>query len=243
MAQEVSILDAYDILQDTDFQVRGKINTALVNRYATNYKAGANMPPVEVAEIDGKLVLVDGWHRLWAQQLLERHDIEAVVTPMTTKEARWRAAEANLTHGMPLKTREAVKVFKAYVKAGKHRQGNEFKSYRTISHELHGLRTYGTIRNWMFKFFPKTARRMGNEEMPQGNNYDSPKPLQCAEYDPIASSLDNLITAFGQTSDPRKVDETIEWVEEVLERLKQNKKHPWLIHTLGPHELDEDCEF
>jgi hypothetical protein len=79
-------------------------------------------------------------------------------------EARWRAAEANLCHGAPLKTRELRGAFNAYVRAGKHRlarRKGQFKSYRDIAAEFGGRVPHSTVYTWMRKDFPSVAQAMG----------------------------------------------------------------------------------
>lgn len=169
MTAEVSQVNLQDIIRDPTFQVRNRLNARAVGRYATQYKAGGDLGPVELADIEGRLVLLNGWHRMAALERLERDTVQATITPMSESEARWRAAIANADHGVPLNKSEHVNVFKAYVRSRKHwKRKGVYKSYREIADDLNGMRSYGTIRRWMEKHFPIIFRAMGNEEMPAG---------------------------------------------------------------------------
>jgi hypothetical protein len=144
------------------FQIRLKLDSATIERYVQSYKAEVPMPPIKVALVDGAAVLVDGWHRVAAMRRAGIGATEAVVTQATNTEARWMAAEANLTHGLPLKAREVRHVFRAYVRARKHYdERGRLKSYRTIAKEIG--RTNPTIRAWMMKDFPKIAARYSED--------------------------------------------------------------------------------
>jgi hypothetical protein len=149
------------IVKAAELQVRSGVNAGTVRDYADKMRGGVVFPAVELAEVDGKLLLVDGWHRLAALERLERREAEALVTPMTMKDAIWAAARANLGHGRPLARGDHRRVFRAYVSAGQHRtKAGGFKTYREIAGELGAGRAHTTIRNWMKKDFPGVARRM-----------------------------------------------------------------------------------
>ncbi|WP_162917321.1 ParB N-terminal domain-containing protein [Dongia deserti] len=146
------------------FQIRLKLDPATIERYRQSYKAEVPMPPIKVALVDGAPVLVDGFHRVEAMRRAGIFNTEAIVTKASRTEARWIAAEANLTHGLPLKAREVRLVFKAYVRARKHYDGKaQLKSYRAMGQEL--ARPFSTIRNWMRQDFPKIAAQYSGEHL------------------------------------------------------------------------------
>lgn len=118
------------------------------------------MPPVRLARVNGALMLVDGWHRLAAAKRFEREYINAVVEDMTEDQARWAAAEANTTHGLPLKRAEKREVFRRYVQTEQHREGRRLKSYRDIARNLHGIAGKSSLQRWMESDFPLIAARM-----------------------------------------------------------------------------------
>ena len=136
-AHEVLIAD---LVRDRSFQVRAGLDRATVTRYANVLKAGITMPPIRVAVVDGAAVVVDGWHRLAAVELLGGTTIEAVVVEASERDARWMAAQANLQHGRPLKSVEVREAFRFYIRARKHRAGGRLRSYREIAQDLGGSR-------------------------------------------------------------------------------------------------------
>lgn len=122
-AESVVNVEVADIVTRADWQVRVKVDGGTVQNYASEMRAGAAFPPLRIARIDGALYLVDGWHRLEAARVNGESSVGAVVSDMTEAEAQWAAAQANLTHGLPLKPREVREVFRAYVRSKQHRKG------------------------------------------------------------------------------------------------------------------------
>ncbi len=152
-----------DIVQRPEWQVRKELDGLTIYRYqsALSY---SGLPPIELALINGALVLVDGWHRLAAALRLKRTHVEATVTEMTEEDARWKAAVANTTHGLPLKHRERREVFRTYVITGRNKEGpRRYKSYRDIATDLNGIVGKSTLQRWMEQEFPEIAARMGRD--------------------------------------------------------------------------------
>ncbi len=156
-----------DILADDKLQVRRKLDAGAVAKYVSVYKAGGTMPPLRIAKLpSGALVLLDGWHRKAALEALGHAKATVEIVETTEREARWEAARANLTHGVPLRRSEYVEVFRAYVHARQHiDKRGRFKSYRDIAQEIGGTRSYTTVRNWMIRYFPKIAAKMGGTDL------------------------------------------------------------------------------
>lgn len=161
-----------DIVLRPEWQVRKEMNYGVVGSYVTATIHG-KMPPIRLARVNGALMLVDGWHRLTAANRLDREHIWAVVEDMTEDQARWAAADANTTHGLPLKRAEKLEVFKRYVQTKQHlepvltgrnkdRVRRRLKSYRDITRELHGIVGKSTVQRWMERNFPKIAEQMAS---------------------------------------------------------------------------------
>ena len=148
-----------DIVLRDEWQVRAGMNLGVVSDYVTATIHG-KMPPIRLARVKGALMLVDGWHRLAAANRLKRTEIRAVVEDMTEQEARWAAADANTTHGLPLKRSEKREVFRRYVQTGRNLEGRKLKSYRDIAGDLHGIAGKSTLQRWMELDFPKVAEKM-----------------------------------------------------------------------------------
>ncbi len=51
------------IIRDVTLQVRTRLDGGLVRRYARELHNGEAFPPILLANIDGKLFLIDGFHR------------------------------------------------------------------------------------------------------------------------------------------------------------------------------------
>lgn len=138
-----------------EFQVRGAgLYAGIVQRYAREMEGGENMPPLIVARIDGQpqLTLLDGFHRLEAAGRIGRRHVRVIIKDLTHKEAKWEAARANLTHGLPLGTQKERKaVFDAYMAAGLYKEGRKVKPLRGIVADLRGLVSHTTVGRWLKK--------------------------------------------------------------------------------------------
>jgi hypothetical protein len=157
-------LEISQIIRESKYQVRSSSDQRTITKYRKVLLSGSKMPPITVAKVEDSYFLVDGWHRLAA---LEQTDhggtVEAEVVDATQREVYWLAAKANLTHGLPLKSKEIRSVFRAYISARKHLDGERTRPYREIAQDIGGLNSHMTIRRWMIKDFPKIAQRMGGE--------------------------------------------------------------------------------
>ncbi len=206
-----------------EMQVRAKTDPGTVKRYAQAMKAGATFPPLLVAEVGAALVLVDGFHRVAALQALRRREALAVVIPAASlKEARWLAGRANLEHGLQLKPSERRRVLAAYVGAGQHRRGREFKSYREIAADVGGL-PHSTVRNWIRKDFPSVFARMaGSEEDGWGvGGLPEPEPAERVFARRVLEALDDAAAALPGVTDPQARWAMLEKVEALRAALEE----------------------
>jgi hypothetical protein len=221
------------LVQDPNFQVRKKLDSQTVSRYAAAYSAGRPMPPIKVALIEDARVVVDGWHRLAALEKIGRCKVQAEIVKATAREALWLAAQANLQHGLPLKSPEVRAAFRAYIKAQQHRgpRGN-LKSYRQIAQELGGLRRYTTIRNWMKRDFRKIFDAMGGDE-PLGET-GGLRDVPVVDFATTAKkALDEALAASKGVTSPAARCELVEHAKQVLKA----------IETGGPWEESEEPDF
>jgi hypothetical protein len=132
------------------------------------------------------------------------------------------AAEANLTHGMPLKNKELKEAFRAYVSTRQHRKGQRFRSYREIASDLGGVKAHTTVRNWMKKMFPSVFRAMGGwEEEDEDTDPDLSTTKQCTAFGLAMDALDQLRAAACGVGDPEERGDVIATTTEVLEEIKQ----------------------
>lgn len=156
------------VLRSQTLQVRNALTPSAIRMYADKMRAGMVPPLVKVAEVTARgetlHYLVDGWHRWQAGSLVRDGElIRVLVAKMSLREAEWQAAAANMDHGVPLKLSERRGVFRAFIRARKHRnRAGQHLSYREIGAKL-GL-NHNTLRNWMKKDFPATFLAMSKED-------------------------------------------------------------------------------
>lgn len=166
-----------DIVVRPEWQVRDRFDQRLFWDYVTAYANGAAMPPIQLARVNGALILMDGAHRLAAQKHMKREAAAAIVTDLSEDEAQWQAALANTRNGARLKQGEKRKVFEVYMAQGRYRKGRGVKSYREIAEELGGAASKSGIEKWMKKYHPKVAKRMaGGRDFTAGPDKDSEGP-------------------------------------------------------------------
>jgi hypothetical protein len=232
MPDGVRCVPLSEIIQDQTLQVRSKLDESAIRRYAAALKADSELPPVALADIDGRLFLLDGWHRIAAHRQCGEIQICAVVKPMNRSEAVWAAADANRKNGVPLKRKEYHAVFSAYVEGGMHRiKKGKYKSYRVMGQEL-GM-AFSTLRNWMREDHPSIYEAIGDKTPKDGNPEPSmevrdPQPgylIQAKAAADDAYHHANLLVC------PRALGEAIATMERRLSELK-----------LKPHEAYTEPE-
>lgn len=88
------------IRTDAGTQPRSKISDEIVSEYAALMDFGVEFPPLDVYDVEGELVLVDGFHRFEACRKLGRKNVKALVRSGSLEEARWHSYGANKSHGL-----------------------------------------------------------------------------------------------------------------------------------------------
>lgn len=156
-----------DLVAVPEFQIRRRTDPSTVARYAGLLRAGVILPPVKAGRIEGALVLIDGFHRVEAHRRAGVSAIMAEIIPVSEREARWLAAEANMAHGLPLTRSERREAFKAFVQAGRHLDARRrLLSLREMARAC-GAGSHNTILSWLRKDFPRIARQLQGEN-PRG---------------------------------------------------------------------------
>lgn len=200
------------LCRSRDFQIRAKLCRNTTRNYSTIIKAGGDMPPLQVALVDGVHILVDGFHRAAAYEALGYEDVDVEVTPATRDEALWMAAQANTRHGLPLTNREQREVFRVYVRTKQYLKGKRRKSYREMQNDL--KKGHATLRNWMQQDFPGLFRAMGGDDLnhsPGGLPDGQPKPPEGARS--TLKALQGIHHTYQQTEDP----ETRKSIQDMLQ--------------------------
>jgi hypothetical protein len=160
-----------DVLIDDAIQPRLRISHDAIRRYkdrrtATKGQGDEPFPPIIAAKLpDGRLVVVDGYHRYSAFEELNEDYIKAKVIQCSFDNACWLAAKANLSHGVPLIRKDHPEVFKRYIRAGQHRKvDGSLQSYRELQAGLGNIRNHTTLRKWMQKEFPAVFAEMAKTD-------------------------------------------------------------------------------
>jgi uncharacterized ParB-like nuclease family protein len=221
----VETIRVAEVLRDDALQVRSSLNANTVARYESAYRSGCELPPISVAIVKGIPKLIDGWHRLAALERLGRIQVEAEIVEASERDARWLAAKANLANGLPLKSKELRKVFRAYVHARQHRlPGSGLKSYREIAKELGGVVSYGTIRNWCERDFPRLFREMaGADDLKGSGGLKPPSPTSPARQ--AVFNLEQALAASRGVKCQRERGELLEEARRVVAEIEAGG--PW----------------
>lgn len=97
----VEVLPMGDVVLDPALQMRAAgVQEDVAQEYAEGMANGQHFPIVRVVRVDGEALLVDGWHRFRAHQILERAMIQAEVADGSRVDAIKEAAGANTHHGL-----------------------------------------------------------------------------------------------------------------------------------------------
>ena len=106
------------IQMDYRLYPRNSVQPVIVQEYAEALKAGIELPPIWVAYIEGRLVLIDGAHRLGAHRACNLEFIEVKnLGQLTLKQAYIKAVEANAAHGIrfsPQEIKSIISQLQAY---------------------------------------------------------------------------------------------------------------------------------
>jgi hypothetical protein len=216
-----------DLHRERRFQIRGRVEPATVDRYANALRAEVELPPVRVAMVAGVPVLVDGWHRVAAHQIIGATHVLAFITEASTQEAQWLAAEANLTHGLPLKKAEIRTAFRAFITARRHRiparagQGPGRLSYRDIAKALGGHVSHPAVYNWMRKDFPNIAKEYGGEAMDTTAEAPGPEDPEEGFARAAQEAIAQALSAARGVRDPGRRGELIAAAEGALRELRE----------------------
>ena len=99
-----------DLVLDPNLNLRDRLDDFTVERYADSWE---RLPPITVFEVDGRLLLADGFHRHAAAVMLGKRTISAEIREGTFTDALDFVSSVNLFHGLPLtraERRRAVEV-------------------------------------------------------------------------------------------------------------------------------------
>jgi hypothetical protein len=110
-SQKTKVLRIDQIEIDDSIYPRKSPDWITSYKYANSMRAGVVFPPITVARIDGKIKLVDGYHRIQANKTNKIEHIEGTVLEGLTKEQAFlKSIEMNIAHGQPLNVADRVRV-------------------------------------------------------------------------------------------------------------------------------------
>ncbi|NJK31121.1 MAG: ParB N-terminal domain-containing protein [Deltaproteobacteria bacterium] len=93
-----------DISAQRAYQARECLDDEVIEEYREAMQGGARMPPVKLFRSGDELILVDGYHRYYAAEMLGALSVEAEIIEPTTQEPEAEALSlalaANQTHGL-----------------------------------------------------------------------------------------------------------------------------------------------
>ena len=104
---ELRELPVDDLILDSTLNLRDQLDAETVERYD---EAWERMPPVTVFEVEGRWLLVDGFHRHASAIRRKLPRITAEIREGTFTDALDYAAQINLSHGLPLTRAERRRV-------------------------------------------------------------------------------------------------------------------------------------
>lgn len=227
---ETTEVSLYDLIRDERSQIRKRTDPATIKRYADAMRAGAVLPPIAIAVVDGAPFLIDGWHRVAAAESSGQTEIRAIVLDAPPEQHAWLAARENMKNGLPLRRDEMRAVFRAYIRAGQHRKARKrLKSSREIAADLNNIRSHTTILKWIGQDFPKLRAQMRGEADYEGAmSPNEPNTASDHESHMIAETLGYLEEArklLRGIKDPLRRGEMIAEAEAIVAAMKA--QGPW----------------
>jgi transposase-like protein len=102
MAKKTEAINMDDIVLDDRCQTRAALNPEAVQEYADIYKEGeVDLPALDVVDIDGKMILIDGFHRLAGARQADHSFVRVtIVEECDIGRALWLASAVNQGHGV-----------------------------------------------------------------------------------------------------------------------------------------------
>jgi hypothetical protein len=215
-----------EIIRDHDtLQVRTEIDPKTVEAYARSMKAGSIFPPVTVYQVDGRLFLVDGFHRVEAIEAASeaqgKHSpaIMAEITEGDMGSAIAAAAVANTTNGKQMKRKEYRTSFRMLGNSGKLAGMNS----RSIAALMNHVVTNVTIWNWADKDFPglleKKPKKGEKPDINQERYTDAMSSQQVEQRAAISGMLQaQRLLSEGRVTDMDALHDIAGTAKEILKK-------------------------
>jgi hypothetical protein len=123
LAERLFAIADLELPEDIYTRARGSPWWAHVHAYAEEMKAGAKFPPILVGELDGRLIVVDGYHRVGAYKELKIEYIQGVYKKYTSLVDLLKdAIDANNHHGIRYTPQDKAYIAKLLQEYGLQKQ-------------------------------------------------------------------------------------------------------------------------
>ena len=174
-----------DLVLDPNLYLRDRLDDFTVERYADSWE---RLPPVTVYDVDGTLLLADGYHRHAAAVMLGRKTLKAEVRHGSFNEALDFVSEVNLFHGLPLTRAERRRAVEVKLKLHHDWSDRRMAEELGVSRELVAKTRKMLIEGHQI---PNNAGRVGADGkmyttagLPKDPNERLPKGKSVAQEDP-----------------------------------------------------------
>ncbi|MGL6195803.1 MAG: hypothetical protein ACRC2T_13385 [Thermoguttaceae bacterium] len=133
MTQQAERIDPRLVRTDCHTQSRLETDRTTVEDYVAAMQSGEKFPPISICrDENGDLILVDGFHRLFAHlEVCPDQLIEAVIQSGTVSDARWLSFAANRNHGLRRSRADTQRII---AEALRHEQGVKMSDRQIAEH-------------------------------------------------------------------------------------------------------------
>ena len=108
---ETKIIEIKKVICDKEIYPRNLVDWVTTYRYAKAMQSGAKFPPITVASSWGKLIVVDGFHRLESLKLNKEKFIEVeVLRGLNKKQIFIESVRRNIGHGRQFNSQERTRI-------------------------------------------------------------------------------------------------------------------------------------
>ncbi|MEO5351023.1 MAG: ParB N-terminal domain-containing protein [Magnetococcus sp. YQC-3] len=110
MQNNIQLVKITDVKVDEEIYPRNQSDWLTAFQYSRSMQAGAIFPPIMVGRYAGQLYLIDGKHRMEANQKNKVDHIQAIVQDFKSKADMFaKAVELNVVHGKALSIQEKAR--------------------------------------------------------------------------------------------------------------------------------------
>jgi hypothetical protein len=124
-----------DLKADTRCQARERMDEQAIEDYAEVYRAGGTLPPLDVFEVEGELIVVDGFHRHEAARWARVATLPVrVVGKGSMADAKYCSLGSNQTHGLRRTRRDKRRAVRLALDLDDDLSNREIAKHIGVSH-------------------------------------------------------------------------------------------------------------